>query len=104
MGEVVKQENVDSFFQNIVDDIRAKGKQLQLVVVVLPSKGGHVYDKVKHIGDVKHKVPTQCVIKKNLSRLAGWPTIRCWATSASRSTQSWEGRTTPCIATPVLKS
>jgi len=71
IGEVVKQENVDKFFQNIVDDIKAKGKQLQLVLVVLPSKGGHVYDKVKHLGDVKHKVPTQCVIKKNLFKAGG---------------------------------
>ena len=71
IGEVVKQENVDKFFHNIVDDIKAKGKQLQLVLVVLPSKGGHVYDKVKHLGDVKHKVPTQCVIKKNLFKAGG---------------------------------
>jgi len=69
--EVAEPTQVERALGNIVESYAKDKIALQMVVVILPFKGGHVYDKVKHLGDVRHKVPTQCVIKKNLFKPGG---------------------------------
>jgi len=36
-------------------------KQPQMIMILLPFKTGNLYDKIKQLGDIEHKVPTQCV-------------------------------------------
>jgi len=37
-----------------------------LVIIVLPFKAGIMYDKIKHVGDMKLNITTQCCLKQNL--------------------------------------
>ena len=66
-----KEDAVARAFHNVVEAYKKDKIPLQLVLVILPFKGGHIYDKVKHLGDVFHKVPTQCVIRKNFFKPGG---------------------------------
>ena len=43
-----------------------KGRQLDLVIIVLPFKAGILYDKIKCLGELKLNVTTQCVLKQSL--------------------------------------
>ena len=61
-----KQSNehrLERDFSGLVKDFEMAATKLEMVIVVLPFKGGHVYDIVKKLGDLKYKIHTQCYIK-----------------------------------------
>ena len=53
-------------FLKILGEHEKSGKKLQMILVLLPFKGGNVYDTIKHLGDIKHKVTTQCCVKSTM--------------------------------------
>ena len=65
------KENVRQDFQSIVEDFKRKKLTLQLILVVLPFKGGKAYNIIKKLGDLEHRIPTQCCVKKNLFKNGG---------------------------------
>ena len=61
-----KQSNehrLEKDFSELVNEFGMAATKLEMVIVVLPFKGGHVYDIVKKLGDLKYKIHTQCCIK-----------------------------------------
>ena len=61
-----KQSNehrLERDFSELVKEFEMAATKLEMVIVVLPFKGGHVYDIVKKLGDLKYKIHTQCCIK-----------------------------------------
>ena len=58
-------------FDEIVRDFKKHNTKLDLVLVILPFKGGKVYNEIKNLGDLTHKIPTQCCVKKVLFKDGG---------------------------------
>jgi eukaryotic translation initiation factor 2C len=69
---------IEGTLAKVVAKQQEKGQKLDLVLIVFPFKAGCLYDKIKHLGDMKMNISTQ------------------WPTSASRSTPSWAASTTCC--------
>ena len=66
-----KDYEVKKDFLRILDDFKRRGinpPRPQLILVVLPFKGGRAYNSIKKLGDLEHKIPTQCCVKKNIFR------------------------------------
>ena len=67
---VIYQRGRDNYvrqdFQGILDSFKQKKIKPQLILVVLPFKGGKNYNTIKRLGDLEHNIPTQCCVKKNL--------------------------------------
>ena len=62
------ERQVKEDFQRIVEDFKKRKQKPQLILVVLPFKGGKVYNTIKKLGDLEHRIPTQCCVKKNIFR------------------------------------
>ena len=65
------EQQVEEDFADLVKEFKQAGTMLEMVIVILPFKGSRVYEVIKKIGDLKHKVPTQCCLKRNLFRPSG---------------------------------
>jgi len=65
------EQKVEKDFSDLVKEFNQAGTMLEMVIVILPFKGSRVYDVIKKIGDLKHKVPTQCCLKRNLFKPGG---------------------------------
>ena len=65
------EQKLERDFSDLVKEFEQAQTRLEMVIVVLPFKGSPVYDEVKKIGDLKHKVPTQCCLKRNLFKPGG---------------------------------
>ena len=56
--------------EGVLEKIKAKfhegGKTLDLVIIVFPFKAGGVYDRVKHVSEMKLGLTTQCCLRQNL--------------------------------------
>jgi len=65
------EQRVERDFAKLIEEFEIAKTKLEMVIIVLPFKGGHVYDTVKKLGDLKFKVPTQCCIKRNLFKPDG---------------------------------
>ena len=59
---------IKEIFQRIVEDFKKTKQKPQLILVVLPFKGGKVYNTIKKLGDLEYRIPTQCCVKKNIFR------------------------------------
>ena len=57
------EQRVLKDFQSIFEEMK---RGPQIILVVLPFKGGRVYDQIKRMGDLQMKIPTQCCVKRNL--------------------------------------
>jgi len=44
----------------------SSGKKLDFVLIIFPFKAGGLYDKIKHLGDMKLNITTQCCLRNNL--------------------------------------
>ena len=53
-------------FARIIQDFKEYNTKLDMIMVVLSMKGSKVYNEIKQLGDIHHRVPTQCVVKKTL--------------------------------------
>ena len=60
--------HVGKDFRKIIEDFKKFKTKLDLVLVVLPFKGGGAYNEIKRLGDIEFRVPTQCVVKQVLFR------------------------------------
>jgi len=58
--------SMEGDFENVVHEYKSAGLKLELIMVIFPVKGGFQYDRIKHLGDIVHKIPTQCVLKNTL--------------------------------------
>ena len=65
------EQRLEREFEKLVSEYKMAGTELEMVVVILPFKGGQVYDAVKKLGDLKYKVPTQCCLKRNIFKPGG---------------------------------
>ena len=55
-------------FETLVADSKKFKMSVDIVLVILPFKGGDVYNTIKQLGDIEYKIPTQCCVKNNLFR------------------------------------
>ena len=53
-------------FHAIMEEFKQYNVKLDMLLVILPIKGGKVYNEIKKLGDIEYKVPTQCVVKWTL--------------------------------------
>ena len=60
-------------FADIVKEFKNSSTKLDLVLVILPFKGGKVYNEIKNLGDLHYKIPTQCCLKRVLFGKDGRP-------------------------------
>ena len=56
------------FADLVIDEARTR---VEMVIVIMQFKGSRAYDVVKHLGDIKYKIPTQCCIKRNIFKPGG---------------------------------
>ena len=64
-------------FVKIVNDFEEYKTDIDLILIVLPMKGGKVYNEIKNLGDIEYQVPTQCVVRKTLFKGPG-PNLQVW--------------------------
>jgi len=57
---------IEDSLVRIGHSFESNGKTLDLVLVVFSFKAGGLYDKIKHLGDMKLGITTQCCLKNNL--------------------------------------
>ena len=50
-------QRVERDFTKLIEECEIAKTKLEMVIVVLPFKGGHVYDTVKTMGDLKFRSP-----------------------------------------------
>lgn len=63
------QGNISTHFANIGKECLAKAKSFPtLIVAVLPDNAGDLYSTVKHLGDIRFGVATQCLKSHKCSR------------------------------------
>ena len=65
------EQSVMRAFEDLVKEFKMAKTELELVIVVLPFKGGKVYDTVKMLGDLKYKIVTQCCLKNKIFKYGG---------------------------------
>ena len=72
---------VERDFSELAREFEMAETKLEMVIVVLPFKGGHVYDIVKKLGDLEYKIPTKCCIRRNIFKPGGQMNIkvRSWS-------------------------
>jgi len=61
-----REDTFQADFEHIVEEYKNANLNLQMIMVILPFKGGIFYDSIKNLGDIKHKIPTQCVLQRTL--------------------------------------
>jgi len=61
-----REDTVENDFEAIVNEYKKINAKLDLIMIIFPAKGGPIYDKVKLLGDIRFKIPTQCVLKRTL--------------------------------------
>lgn len=57
---------VEGFLEKIKSRFEKSGKSLDLVIIVLPFKAGLMYDRIKHVAEMKLGITTQCCLKQSL--------------------------------------
>merc|ERR1712240_112357 len=57
---------IEDSLVRIRHSFESNGKTLDLVLIVFSFKAGGLYDKIKHLGDMKLGITTQCCLKNNL--------------------------------------
>ena len=63
-----QEEQAGKMFVQILQEFQKFKTKLDLILVIFAFKGGRVYNEIKQLGDIQHKVPTQCCVKKVLFR------------------------------------
>ena len=63
-----REEQAGKMFGQILEDFKKHKTKLDLILVIFDFKGGKVYNEIKQLGDIQHKVPTQCCLKRVLFR------------------------------------
>ena len=61
-----REDQAGKMFSQILQDFQKFKTKLDLILVIFAFKGGKVYNEIKQLGDIQHKVPTQCCVKKVL--------------------------------------
>ena len=59
-------DKIETYLENLKQSFEAKGKKLELILIVFPFKAGFLYDKIKQLGDNLLNLTTQCCLKTNL--------------------------------------
>ena len=59
-------QKVEGFLGKIKARFEQLGKSLDLVIVVFPFKAGLLYDRIKHVSEMKLGITTQCCLKQSL--------------------------------------
>eukprot|EP00092_Neocalanus_flemingeri_P072437 GFUD01089177.1.p1 GENE.GFUD01089177.1~~GFUD01089177.1.p1 ORF type:complete len:635 (+),score=195.98 GFUD01089177.1:285-1907(+) len=57
---------IEDHFVRIGHHFQAAGSKLDFVLIIFAFKAGSLYDKIKHLGDMKLNISTQCCLKANL--------------------------------------
>merc|ERR1719318_607135 len=65
------EQMLEKDFADLVAEFDQARTRLEMVIVVMQFKGSRAYDVVKHLGDIKYKIPTQCCVKRNLFKPGG---------------------------------
>ena len=50
-------------FKEVVQHFEGNKKEVELILIIFPYKAGFLYDKIKHLGDLKYNLTTQCCLK-----------------------------------------
>ena len=62
-------QRVERDFAKLIEEFEIAKTKLEMVIVVLPFKGGHVYDTVKTMGDLKFRSPPSAALRGTSSNL-----------------------------------
>jgi len=65
------EQMLEKDFADLVTRFDKARTRLEMVIVIMQFKGSPAYDVVKHLGDIKYKIPTQCCIKRNVFKPGG---------------------------------
>ena len=57
---------IEDSLVRIAYNFQSVGKKLDFVLIIFPFKAGSLYDKIKHLGDMKLNITTQCCLRNNL--------------------------------------
>jgi len=57
---------IEDFLVRIRHNFESSGLRLDCVLIVFAFKAGGLYDKIKHLGDMKLGITTQCCLRNNL--------------------------------------
>lgn len=57
---------VEGFLEKINSRFEKSGKSLDLVIIVFPFKAGLIYDRIKHVAEMKLGITTQCCLRQSL--------------------------------------